>query len=250
MKIRIAAILLLLLLVSCKSSQTPSGTQPAVSGSPSSTLPTPQEVTIQTPDVREAATEFLTAWQSEDYEKLYSLLSPASQDATPKDSFLKRYKDVAVAMTLQKLDFEVLSTLKSPTTAQAAYQATFHTATLGDFTRDMTMNFELRDGKWQVMWDDGMIMPELHGGNLLALQYKTPARGNIYDRDGAPIAVTTDAVAVGMVPQDFSQGGEGTVLSELSRMTGKPQEWIKALYGDSYPNWYIPVGETTKMSLI
>jgi penicillin-binding protein 2 len=246
MKIRTVAILFLLLLVSCKASPTLTGTKTATTPAPPSVLPTAKVFTTHTPEVRDAATEFLTAWQSEDYEKMYALLSPASQDATPKENFLKRYHDVAVTMTLQKLDFEILSTLKNTSSAQAAYQVIFHTAVLGDFTRSMTMYFELRDGNWKVLWDDGMIMPELHGGNLLAQQYKTPARGNIYDRNGDPIAVTTDAVAVGMVPQDFSKGGEGTVLSELSQLTGKPQEWIKALYGESYPNWYIPVGETTK----
>lgn len=210
-----------------------------------SVLHTPKVYTTSVPQVADAARAFLEAWKTEDYAAMYAMLAPTSQDATPQDQFTARYKEVAINLTLQSLDFEMLSTMTGLSSGQAAYRVTFKTALLGDLTREMTMNLTLVDGSWRVMWEDGMIMPELRGGNRLELDYRTPSRGNIYDRKGYPIAATTDAVALGIVPGDIAEGTEGTVLSELSRLTQKPPEWIKALYGESYPAWYIPVGEAT-----
>ena len=34
------------------------------------------------------------------------------------------------------------------------------------------MNLSLEKGDWMVQWDDGLIMPELKGGNTLALDLK------------------------------------------------------------------------------
>ena len=177
---------------------------------------------------------------------MYAMLAPANQDATPEEQFIKRYRDTAINITLQSLDFEILSALTNLSSAQAAYRVTFTTALLGEMTREMNMNLTLIDNTWRVMWEDGMIMPELRGGNQLALDYRVPSRGNIYDIKGYPVATTTDAVALGIVPGDIAEGTEGQVLSELSRLSGYPPEWIKALYGDSYPAWYIPVGECTQ----
>jgi penicillin-binding protein 2 len=231
-------------LVAC-SAPTSTPVSPAATETPGA-LSTPQIYTTSVPEVRQAATAFLEDWQVEDYDAMYAMLAPTSQDATSKDEFTKRYKDVAINLTLQKLDFEVRSTLTNLSSAQAAYSVTFETALLGEISREMNMNLTLVDNTWRVMWEDGMIMPELRGGNLLVLDYHVPSRGNIYDRTGYPIASTVDAVALGIVPGDIPDGGEGSVLSELSRLTGIPSDWIKALYGDNYPDWYVPVGETTQ----
>ncbi len=238
------AWLVLILLVAC-TAPTASPTSPAVT--PTNPVPpTPKIYTTSVPDVRTAVTGFLSAWQAEDYDAMYALLAPTSQDATLKDQFVKRYKDVAINLTLQKIDFEILSTLTNLSSAQATYRITYETALLGSMTREMNMSLTLLDSGWRVMWEDGMIMPELRGGNLLALDYHVPSRGNIYDNKGYPIASTVDAVALGIVPGDIKEGTEGTVLSELSRLSGIPTDWIKALYGDNYPAWYISVGETTQ----
>jgi penicillin-binding protein 2 len=244
MKMPKFAWLVLLLLAACAA---PTAQPPSSPAAPtSSPLVTPVVNTTSVPDVREAAGAFLKAWQSENYESMYAMLASASQDATPKEAFIKRYKDVAINTTLQTLDFELLSTLTNMSSAQAAYRVIFHTALLGNLTNEMNMNLTLVDNAWRVMWEEGMIMPQLRGGNQLALDYRVPSRGNIYDRKGYPIATTTDAVALGIVPGDIADGTEGQVLSELSRLSGMPAEWIKALYGENYPTWYLPVGETTQ----
>ncbi len=237
--------LVLLFLAAC-AAPTVQPTQKAPVTSATPTLQSPQVNTTSVPDVRAAAGAFLKAWQDEDYEAMYAMLAPANQDATPKDRFIKRYKDVAISLTLQSIDYEVLSSLTNLSSAQAAYRVTYKTALLGDMEREMNMNLTLVDNAWRVMWEDGMIMPELRGGNQLALDYQVPSRGNIYDSKNYPIATTTDAVALGIVPGDIAEGMEGAVLSELSRLSGKPVEWIKALYGDNYVNWYIAVGECTQ----
>ena len=243
-----ALICLALLIASCKTTTaTPTRTllPNATMALPTAGMPTPIQRDTPSPDVRAAVTQYLSNWQAEKYDDMYSQLAQASQDATPKDAFLKRYNDAANNLTLTKLDFEVLSTLVNIESAQAAYSIVFHTALLGDITRKMTMNLTLDKEAWKVQWDEAMILPELAGGNQLAIDYTTPARGNIYDRTGAPIAATNDAISLGIVPFDFEKGGESNTLNVLSNLIGKPSEWIKALFKDKYPATYIPVGETT-----
>ncbi len=259
-KLRLAAALLLFALTvsACKAAAgsptaqaTPSraattaGATLTPAGSVTS-MPTARAYSTPAPDVREAARAFLDAWQAENYPAMYAMLAQPSQDATPQEAFIKRYNDTAINLTLTKIEYEILSTLTNIETAQVAYRVTFHTALVGDLTRDMNMNLTRNaDNPWRVQWEDGMILPELRGGNTLMMDYTTPARGNIYDRSGNPIAATTDAISLGMNPYNFENGGESSTLAALSRLTGQPTEWIKALFKDNYIQGYIPVGETT-----
>jgi penicillin-binding protein 2 len=201
------------------------------------------------PDVRAAAEAFLAAWKAEDYTGMYAMLTRLSQDAMSEEAFTQRYRDVAATMSLSGLDYAILSTLTNPTTAQVAYQVTFHTVLLGDLSREMVMNLTLQDGAWKVQWEDGMILPELRGGNRLMMDITIPARGNIYDAQGNALAAQTDAVALGIIPGQIDPAQEGTLLTELANLTGLNPDYIRSLYQYAAPDWYIPVGDVSAQAV-
>ncbi|MEN6435286.1 MAG: penicillin-binding transpeptidase domain-containing protein [Anaerolineaceae bacterium] len=239
MKKRIWSLLVLVVVVACSvksSGKTPEGTS-----TPS--LPTPVVNTTHAPDANVTSVAFLEAWKTEDYAGMYGMLTRISQDAITQDDFQKRYYDTAINLGLVSLAYEVKSTLTNPGNAQVSYAVTFSTSMVGDLTREMIMNLELDNNTWKVQWDDGMIMPELKGGNYLKMDITIPVRGNIYDRNGVPLAAQQDSIALGIVPGEIGDG-EGTLLAELSRLTGKPIPAILALYDEIRDAaWYVPVGE-------
>jgi len=221
----------------------------SATGTPASTLtptlPGPVVNITRAPDAQGAAESFLANWQAEDYDKMFAALAGVSQDAIKVEDFKTKYKDIAANLSLQKLDYTVLSSLTNPKSAQVAYRVIMHTALFGDISRDMLMNLELEKGEWKVQWDETLILPELKGGNHLALDVKIPTRSDIYARSGKTksIVTQTEAVALGIVPGEIEAGREGQLLTQLSALTGKNTQAIKALYENAGPNWYVPVGE-------
>ena len=213
---------------------------------PTAALPTPAVNTTAAPDARSAATGFLQAWQSNDLTGMYNQLTRLSRDAFSVEDFTKKYNDAAANLTLQTLDYKILSVLTNTTSAQVAYEVTFHTSLLEDLTRQMEMPLTLEDGGWKVQWSDSLILPELTNGSRLALDTQRPARGNIYDRNGSAMVAQTDAVALGVVPGEINNKQEATLLTQLSEMTGRTPQSIKADYEFAGPDWYIAVGETTR----
>ena len=207
-------------------------------------LPTPEVLVTRVPDPESAANVFLEAWKAEDYPKMYSLLTTLSKDAISLEDFAKKYNDTAANLSLQGIEYSVLSTLTSPTSAQIAFRINYKTVLLGDFSRDISMNLDMDKGYWLVEWEDGLILPELKGGNHLSMDYKIPARGNIYDRNEKAIAAQSDAVSLGIVPANINADAEGDLLVILSKLTGIPAPWIRAKYFGT-ENYYINVGETS-----
>jgi len=238
----IVTLVILAIIAGCKG---PLNTEEKATITPTSTLPAPPVRSTHVPDVREAARTFLEAWQKDDYQLMYSMITQVNRDAISGADFETRYRDVAISLNLSRLDFEVLSALTNPRSAQVAYRIIFHTTLLGDITRDMVMNMSMENGKWLIQWEDGLIMPELHGGNQLKIDYKIPAWGNIYDKNEEAIAAQADAVALGVVPGQIDPNFEESLVDLLSRLTGLPFETIKSRYALAAPEWYVPIGEAS-----
>ncbi|HEX9012710.1 MAG TPA: penicillin-binding transpeptidase domain-containing protein, partial [Anaerolineaceae bacterium] len=200
------------------------------------------------PDSEAAVKNFLEDWKTENYSAMYAMLTSVSRDAVTEKDFTASYQDAAKNLTLKQIDYSLLSAMTKPESAQVAYQIVYHTNLLGDLTRQMTVNLALEGSAWKVQWEDGLILPELKGGNKLALTIKVPARGNIYDSTGEAIASEADAVAISLHTGELIPGQEGTLLAELSRLTGKTPDAIKALYETPVSigqNWPVVVGEAS-----
>jgi len=235
------ALILITIISACNGGATSALTQTA---DVTATLPGPSMRLTQVPDVQAAADAFLGAWQSEEYDKMYEQLTSLSQDAITLEDFSARYAKVAITMTLQDLEYQILSTLTEPTSAEVSYRVTFKTTLLGEITRDMMkMKLSLVNSDWQVQWEEGMILPELRGGNVLELKYKIPARGNIYDKDGHALVAQDDAVAFGVVPGWIDPDQEGYMLRVLADLSNLQSDDIRQMYEYAQPDWYIPVGE-------
>ncbi len=208
-------------------------------------LPTPHVSVTTSPEARSTAQVFLSAWEKEDYVAMYALLSPSSKSAHSLEDFKKIYEDSAVNSTLQSLKTEILHETTNPDTAQIDYHCIYKTNIFGEFSRDLKMDLVREEGNWKIQWDDGLIMPELKGGNKLALDLRVPPRGSITDRKGKPIVAQTQAYALGIVPGQIGEGQEGQLLYQLSQLTGKTTQAIRASYSDVGPDWYVAIGEAS-----
>ena len=209
------------------------------------TLPSPQVSVTSAPDARMAMTRFLEAYEVESYATMYSMLSALSKDVVSQEDFTARYKEALNVMSLTEIETEILSALTNPNSAQVAFRVTYKTVLAGDIMRDIVANLTLESGEWHLQWDEGLIMPELVGGNKLAMDYQIPSRGDIYDKDGDPLAAQADAVALGIIPGQINPKSEWSLLAELSDITGKTSEEIAKSYENAGADWYVPVGEAT-----
>ena len=235
---RLAFLLLFILTACTNGSNTPAT-------STQQELPTPVINVTSAPDSTRTAQDFLDRWKASDYAGMYALLSPTSRDAVTEDDFIKLYTETAENLTLKGMDFSILSSLTNPQSAKVGYAVAFHTNLVGDLERQMEMNLQMADGSWKVAWDDGMILPEMKGGSRLMMQITQPARGDIYDNTGNAIATETDAVALGVMPGQVSEGDFENLVVQLSGMTGQTRQSIQDQINNS-ADWYVPIGEVSK----
>ena len=211
-------------------------------------FPTATEVG-DVPNAGVTAQAYLDAWKVEDYTTMYNLLTSLSRDALNKDEFTNHYQGVAAEAVLDGVDYEILSVLTNPDSAQVSYRVTLHSALVGDISRDTLMNLSLEGGEWRVQWDDTLILPELQGGNYLAMDRSgyIPSRANIYDRFGRALVAQADTTALELHPDLIDPEQEDVLFEQLTELTGLSAETIRAMYANfpSGAGWYLPLGEVS-----
>ncbi len=208
-------------------------------------LPDPKVMVTEVPDPTIAADAFLKAWQEENYGEMYRMLCRVSLDSVDYQNFNARYYDTAVAMTLKGIEYEITSSLTGPNSSQVAFHVDFDTVLAGMLKRDNLMDLVMENGEWKIQWHDGMIMPELEGGNRLVMDIQVPTRGTIYDRNGVALAYQTRAYALGIVPAQVEAGYWSNVINEFARLTGKTPQVITEMMNRADPYQYLPIGEVT-----
>ena len=209
-------------------------------------LPTPAMEITPAPDAQEPMRAYLEAFKTEDYAVMYEVLNQVSREAITAEDFAARYTDALNMMSAGSFDYETLSTLvNDPYTAQVAFRIIYHTALVGDISREMVAHFNLEEGQWKLQWDESLILPELVGGNRLAMDYQIPARGDIYDANGAAIVNQASAVALGIIPGQMSDKNSGTLINELSKLCSIDPDDIRDKIDASGLDWYIPVCEAS-----
>ncbi len=212
---------------------------------PTSSLPTAVISVTHVPSAGDALRTFLDGMVADDYSSMYAMLTQASQKAISLADFTKHYTDDLNALSAKTVEYNILSMLTDPQNSQVSFHIAYHTALFGDIQRDFNTTMVLENGNWRIQWDDNLILPELAGGKGLVTTYDTPARGDIYDRNGNAIAAQTDAYSLGLVAGEVSPDSEGAVFNSLWRLTGVRPEIIRNNYENYAPGNYVPVGEAS-----
>lgn len=234
-------ILILTFLSACSSS--------GIGGSifPTDTPLPPPIVTVDSaPSVDAALAAYFDAFKADDYNTMYSLLSKVSQDSITLEDFAVRNRDALNIMSAGSFDYEVLSSLVNVYSSEVSYRVTYHTALVGDIQRDMVARFVLENGEWKLNWEDGLILPELAGGNVLRMDYSVPSRGNIYDRDGEVLAAQSLAYAFQIIPGDVTEESMGTLLAEVWNLCGISMEALAEQIVNTPAQFGIPLCEASE----
>lgn len=234
-------LLLALLLGACQVLQLGDNATPTAAR----TLPPPQVFVTSIPDAGKTAEAYLQKWQADDYPGMYALLAAQSQRDVTQEQFLGVYENVVNEAAVISVDYQILAVEATPNAARVTYRLTLNSAILGAIERETAMELLLEQGTWRVRWDPTIILPELANGNYLLMDRDQKKRGTIYDRNGQPLAIDTEAAAIGIYPDyiDLQEKYAPGLISLLATVTGYRSDTLREFITNAYPGDYIPLGE-------
>jgi penicillin-binding protein 2 len=203
---------------------------------------TPTAESAQLPPLP-TAEAFLQAWENDDYGAMYDLLSSSAQGDINEEEFAWFHQSIMEEATVTSHELEMGNLVEGEGEAQADFTLTLHTVLLGTVTAHNQLPLVWEDVGWRVNWSPGVMFSSLTGDDVVYLHRLTSARGNIYDRNGQPLAIDGSMVTVGVVPQEIKD--ENALLATLSSILNMTWDEIRSLYTAEgiQPNWFVPIAD-------
>ncbi|MBN8870365.1 MAG: hypothetical protein J0H66_10840 [Solirubrobacterales bacterium] len=177
---------------------------------------------------RDAAEDYVQAWQDGDYSAMYGMLSTKSREGISEERFTDRYEAAAAEATLQSLDHD--DAKGDETNAEVPVEA----KTLAFGTIDQPLKFTF--GSDGIAWQNSLLFPGLELNEELTRTIKLPTRAKILAKDGQVMAEG---------PVDAREHPLGDAMIDVTGVTGEPEDGGKSL--DATAIGYEP-GETTGTS--
>ena len=184
---------------------------------------------------------FFRAWEADDFLGMYSLLTPSSQSLVSAADFVQIYEETMAAATVQRVTSQPYSIFQEGDEAEFGVQVTWETAVVGAIVRDHIVPLVYEGERWGIAWDETLILPELGAGTRLHMDYRLPARANIYDVNGLALAFQGSVINLSIIPGQIED--EEGLLAILSQMLNQSPEEIQARYAEYQPDWLAPIGE-------
>lgn len=231
-------LMVIWVLAACSGEPTPIAPSPAIS---TDTVPPPTPTPL--PDPRTVTEAYLSAWQAGDYAAMYARLASESRAALSAEDFENQYRLNLDTMTVNTFSAEIADLSEAGDTAQAAIKLNYETVLVGALETEILLPLRRESDGWRVVFSPALIWPELVNGQQLLMATLLPERGAIYDRNGVPLVAKTDAYAVGLIPAELGEGGDGVV--GVSRLLGIPVELINRRLELALPDQYLPLGEAS-----
>lgn len=216
-------------------------------GSPASDTPAVTAVPLATPAPGPAPADvtariFLEAWSKNNFSSMYAALAPAAQTKISQQDFVTRYTDIVREATITKITPSLRNIVEEGNTATAQFHVKYETALLGAIEQDNVFSLVRERRTWGIIWSPRLIFKELENNNRLKLYVTKSTRGNVYDRNGAPIAIGVKAILVNLWPAEMQRNqSEAEVLAALEPVLGLSQAEIQGRYAGQNPEWKIPI---------
>ncbi|KIL50929.1 penicillin-binding transpeptidase domain-containing protein [Jeotgalibacillus campisalis] len=193
-----------------------------------------------TPDER--LEEYIKLWNDQEFDQMYSDYTSADT----KETFTK--EESADRMAALYSDLEVTDLVVTmPDVAEdteweegepATFTVPISFQTLAgpvEYEQDMTVVFEETEENenWFIQWEPALILPELEAGDRVRIVDTPGVRGEIFDRNGNPLAVNGSGYQVGAVSGELTDEAKNKLAEELSLSTETideqlAQDWVQA----------------------
>lgn len=172
----------------------------------------------------------------DDPELLMEWVHPNAIEKYGREQIVERNNKIHSGIGLESIelsDFNVLGNTEKEGTVSYQGNAVYKTV-YGDIEKQVTYNFIFHPNanRWQLDWTPSVILPGLHDQGLVQIQPIRATRGNIYDREGNPLAIRGYINRIGIVPGNLKDSyiPEIEALYELPEgyiQTQLELEWVK-----------------------
>lgn len=200
------------------------------------------------------AQQYVELWSGQEFSKMFgSFLSQGAKDIYGSLNFVTWQEDIFEQLGVSDVNVSYTPPENSgeyPKDMPADFNVQVGMETLAgpiEFEQTLTLVYETHAEMedWFVEWNPGLILPKLELGDEVEVRMTEPKRGELVDRHDRPVAVNSEAMMVGVVPQNFNTAEQ---KQKLARALGIDVEEINAAMNKSWvqPHYFVPIKQVPR----
>ena len=192
---------------------------------------------------QQVAEKFLTAWNNQDIDAMYALLSPQSQEFYPIQVFQNRYTVAHQSLNFSGVRYEFKEIIEQGVTTAIQYDAFIQSSVYGEI-EDPNRTIRLVNGEqgWRIAWTPMEILNGLTSTSRIQTDSRFPVRENILDRNGLPLVESNGSIIVlSAVQQDMSNVDDCIIF--LARIMLRPIPSMRQLFALYVGETFFTIGE-------
>jgi len=207
------------------------------------------------PTPEERLERFTKLWSEQKFGDMYEMLSESSRKSIFKEDFVERYKKIYKDLEVKDLQVKPVKVeekdgKKEEKSVRLPFSVKMDTlAGEISFEHEASLVKEKRDDKedWYIQWNTTYIFPNLQEGDKVRITTSKGERGEIFDRNGLPLAVNGSAFEIGLVPEQM-QGNEAKIKGELAELLDVSVEKIDQALNASWvqPHFFVPIKKVAR----
>ncbi|KEO83025.1 penicillin-binding transpeptidase domain-containing protein [Tumebacillus flagellatus] len=188
-----------------------------------------------TGDSEQAAVQsFLQNWQTGQYAAMYQALSSDSKQSMTEEQFTTRYTSIYDGIEAKNLQASLLSM------KDASFTFHLRMDSLAGPVESTETASAVKEGRhWMIQWTPSLLFPDLKPGEKVRAQVLHAERGQLFDRNGAGLAINEEQFSIGLVPQDITDA----TLPQMATLLHMNKQSIEDKLHASWvrPDTFVPV---------
>ncbi len=201
----------------------------------------------------ELLVRYMEQIERQDYEEMYRMTDPAHSAYADKEAFIKRNSAIYEGIEVKDIRVEITEHDRKKNRKNegepdaVAYRMSFDTIA-GRLHLDNEMYFTDTENGYKILWNDGLIFPELTSEDKVRIEPHPAVRGKILDRNDRMLAGQGTASSVGLVPGKLAD--RETAFRQLSELLDMDSETIRNCLDASWvkEDSFVPVKTIPKVS--
>ena len=199
------------------------------------------DVSVPPETALEAVQKYFALIASGRFEDAYRLLALDARERIAIDAFVGRHHDIWAEATITGLRWAIVPP-PGPNVAGLEVNLVYETEFFGDVP-DRIFVRTLRQPNWVLDWTPDLIFDGLgEPGNLVHRFVDVPIRGDIFDRNGVPLAVKGEQAVIGISHDLIDTRDEDLVVATFVEKLGLDELAVRNLVFQDVPSYYfIPI---------
>jgi penicillin-binding protein 3 len=158
-------------------------------------------------------------WVKQDFKTMYSMLSNKTKETITEKQFADKYIAIYKGIEAESISIKVENEDKikdgNKETINIPFSIVMSTAAgqlnMPGYQATMVKEKVNNKTKWTLEWNEKMIFPSMEAGDKVKVTGAPAKRGEIYDRDGKPLAINTPIVSIIIQPNKFIKNKDANI---------------------------------------